>query len=192
MYKRQRLFGAPSLDYAMVGRWIGHLPRGRLTHPGIARSAPVAGERAIGWIAHYAIGIGFALLLLAIWGPAWACLLYTSMCFVMMMVAIDQTVVGTALPTIVAELKGFELYAWVATSYLLTSVITCRLYTSPPFGQGWLPRLWPILPGILAEGGLVYVEAEDAIEPPEGFEILRQDKAGAVHYHLMEFAALRK
>lgn len=62
----------------------------------------------------------------------------------------------------------------------------------PPFGQGWLPRLWPILPGILAEGGLVYVEAEDAIEPPEGFEILRQDKAGAVHYHLMEFAALRK
>lgn len=62
----------------------------------------------------------------------------------------------------------------------------------PPFGQGWLPRLWPILPGILAEGGLVYVEAESPIEPPDGFEILRQDKAGAVHYHLLEFAALRK
>lgn len=50
------------------------------------------------------------------------------MCFVMMMVAIDQTVVGTALPTIVAELKGFELYAWVATSYLLTSVITVPIF----------------------------------------------------------------
>lgn len=62
----------------------------------------------------------------------------------------------------------------------------------PPFGQGWLPRLWPILPGILAQGGLVYVEAESPIEAPEGFEILRQDKAGAVHYHLLEFAALRK
>lgn len=62
----------------------------------------------------------------------------------------------------------------------------------PPFGQGWLPRLWPILPGILAEGGLVYVEAESPIEAPAGFEILRQDKAGAVHYHLLEFAALRK
>ncbi|MFP3742480.1 DUF2938 domain-containing protein [Achromobacter sp. SIMBA_011] len=68
----KRLFGVPSLDYAMVGRWLGHLPQGRLTHPGIARSAPVAGERAIGWIAHYAIGILFALLLLAIRGPAWA------------------------------------------------------------------------------------------------------------------------
>ncbi|VCU68771.1 Multidrug resistance protein 3 [Pigmentiphaga humi] len=50
------------------------------------------------------------------------------MCFVMMMVAIDQTVVGTALPTIVAELRGFDLYAWVATAYLLPSVITIPIF----------------------------------------------------------------
>ncbi|MGI4815765.1 MAG: MDR family MFS transporter [Janthinobacterium lividum] len=50
------------------------------------------------------------------------------MCVVVMLVALDQTVVGTALPTIVAELKGFELYAWVATSYLLTSVITIPIF----------------------------------------------------------------
>ncbi|WJF90682.1 MDR family MFS transporter [Paraburkholderia bonniea] len=48
--------------------------------------------------------------------------------FVTMLVALDQTVVGTALPTAVAELKGFELYAWVATSYLLTSVITVPIF----------------------------------------------------------------
>jgi EmrB/QacA subfamily drug resistance transporter len=48
--------------------------------------------------------------------------------FVAMLVALDQTVVGTALPTIVSELKGFELYAWVATSYLLTSVITVPIF----------------------------------------------------------------
>lgn len=48
--------------------------------------------------------------------------------FVVMMVALDQTVVGTALPTVVAELKGFELYAWVATSYLLASVITVPIF----------------------------------------------------------------
>ena len=49
-------------------------------------------------------------------------------CFVTMLVALDQTVVGTALPTIVAELRGFDLYAWVATSYLLTSVITVPIF----------------------------------------------------------------
>src|SRR3546814_15667813 len=50
------------------------------------------------------------------------------LCFVCVLVAIDQTVVGTALPNIVAELNGFELYAWVATSYLLTSVITIPVF----------------------------------------------------------------
>lgn len=40
--------------------------------------------------------------------------------FVTMLVAFDQTVVGTALPTIVAELRGFDFYAWVATAYLIT------------------------------------------------------------------------
>ncbi|KVQ63101.1 MDR family MFS transporter [Burkholderia territorii] len=48
--------------------------------------------------------------------------------FVIMLVGLDQTVVGTALPTIVSELKGFDLYAWVATSYLLTSVITVPIF----------------------------------------------------------------
>lgn len=48
--------------------------------------------------------------------------------FVTMLVAFDQTVVGTALPTIVAELRGIDLYAWVATSYLLTSVITVPIF----------------------------------------------------------------
>jgi EmrB/QacA subfamily drug resistance transporter len=56
---------------------------------------------------------------------------------VVMMVAIDQTVVGTALPSIVADLRRFDLYEWVATSYLLTSVITV-----PIFGRlgDWLGR----------------------------------------------------
>src|SRR5690606_35839014 len=50
------------------------------------------------------------------------------LCFVTMMVAVDQTVVGTALPTEGAELNGFEYYAWVATAYLLTSVITIPFF----------------------------------------------------------------
>ena len=50
------------------------------------------------------------------------------LCFVLVMVALDQTVIGTALPTVVAELHGFDLYAWVGTSYLLTSVITVPIF----------------------------------------------------------------
>ncbi len=50
------------------------------------------------------------------------------LCFVLVMVALDQTVIGTALPTVVAELNGFDLYAWVGTSYLLTSIITIPIF----------------------------------------------------------------
>ncbi|MGH2516170.1 MAG: MFS transporter, partial [Ktedonobacterales bacterium] len=35
--------------------------------------------------------------------------------------ALDQTVVGTALPKIIGDLNGFSLYTWVATAYLLAS-----------------------------------------------------------------------
>jgi 16S rRNA (guanine(966)-N(2))-methyltransferase RsmD len=62
----------------------------------------------------------------------------------------------------------------------------------PPFRQGWLERLWPLLPAALNTGGLVYAEAEMALKAPTGYTLLRQDRAGAVHYQLLEFAALRK
>jgi EmrB/QacA subfamily drug resistance transporter len=48
--------------------------------------------------------------------------------FVAMLVALDQTIVGTAMPRIVAELKGFDLYAWVATSYMLASVVAIPIF----------------------------------------------------------------
>ena len=69
---RKRVFGVASLDYRMLGRWIGNLPRGQLAHENIGKAAPVRGELIVGWCAHYAIGITFALLLLASWGLDWA------------------------------------------------------------------------------------------------------------------------
>jgi hypothetical protein len=66
------LFGAAKPDYALVGRWLAYLARGQFFHDAIARSAPVKGERLIGWTAHYFIGIAFAAVLLIGWGAAWA------------------------------------------------------------------------------------------------------------------------
>lgn len=47
---------------------------------------------------------------------------------VMLLAALDQTIVSTALPRIASELGGLDKYAWVATSYLLTSAITTPIY----------------------------------------------------------------
>jgi len=40
--------GIAGLNYALVGRWVGHLCRGRLRHEAIARSAPIRGETWLG------------------------------------------------------------------------------------------------------------------------------------------------
>jgi hypothetical protein len=66
-----RRWRVPSLDYALLGRWIGHFPQGRFMHQNISTSVPIRHERIIGWSAHYGIGILFAAILLAIWGPGW-------------------------------------------------------------------------------------------------------------------------
>lgn len=70
---RKRLLGIPALDYALVGRWLGYLTRGRFRHDPIAVSPPLRGERLIGWSAHYLTGMAFAGLLLAVWGLDWIC-----------------------------------------------------------------------------------------------------------------------
>lgn len=62
---------APSLDYALVGRWIGHVPRGTLRHAAIGASQPIRAERAIGWTAHYVIGAGLAVLFSALVPNGW-------------------------------------------------------------------------------------------------------------------------
>src|SRR5215469_16325645 len=46
----------------------------------------------------------------------------------MMLAALDQTIVATALPAIVADLHGFSHLSWVVTAYLLTSTITVPIY----------------------------------------------------------------
>ena len=67
-----RQFGIPSLNFAFLGRWIGHLPDGQLLHDNIAKAPPVRGELILGWCAHYSIGIAFAALLISAFGLSWA------------------------------------------------------------------------------------------------------------------------
>ena len=62
------------------------------------------------------------------------------------LVALDQTVVGTAMPKIIADLKGFDEYAWVTTSYLLAS--TAMIPVIGKLGDIY-GRKWFIFSGIV-------------------------------------------
>src|SRR5437764_10781997 len=47
---------------------------------------------------------------------------------VMLLASVDQTVVSTAMPRVIADLQGFDRYTWVSTAYLLTSTVMVPIY----------------------------------------------------------------
>ncbi|SEB23659.1 MDR family MFS transporter [Paraburkholderia sartisoli] len=55
-------------------------------------------------------------------------ILFPALLLVMLLAALDQTIVSTALPTIVGELGGLDNLSWVVTAYLLASTIVVPLY----------------------------------------------------------------
>lgn len=63
--------GIPTGSFALIGRWVGHFRHGRFTHGAIGKAEPIPGELAIGWLTHYATGIAYAAILVAIVGMPW-------------------------------------------------------------------------------------------------------------------------
>ena len=61
----------PALNFAFLGRWVGHWRQGKWMHDSMAKATSVKGELALGWLVHYLTGIVFATLLVCIYGLAW-------------------------------------------------------------------------------------------------------------------------
>ena len=62
----KHVFRLPTADWAMIGRWVSHIPRGVFIHESIADSEEVKHERLIGWIAHYVTGVVYGLIYLGV------------------------------------------------------------------------------------------------------------------------------
>lgn len=67
----KRTFSIPSLNYCLLGRWVRHIPEGTLRHVSIAAAPKRSLECTVGWIAHYTIGVVFALVFVVFTSGAW-------------------------------------------------------------------------------------------------------------------------
>jgi hypothetical protein len=67
----KRAFNIASLNYCLLGRWIRHMPAGKFKHPSIASAPQKSFECPVGWIAHYSIGVVFALVFVGIASREW-------------------------------------------------------------------------------------------------------------------------
>jgi 16S rRNA (guanine(966)-N(2))-methyltransferase RsmD len=61
------------------------------------------------------------------------------------------------------------------------------VFLDPPFQSEYLPKLLPLLVDKLAEDGVIYVESGELFVPAGGWEVIRQGKAGAVYYQLLQY-----
>ena len=60
------------------------------------------------------------------------------------------------------------------------------IFCDPPYNKAWLSKLLPILNQHLNTDGVLYVEAEFAIQNDAIWQLKKQDKVGNVYYHLLE------
>jgi hypothetical protein len=67
----KRMFGIPSLDYCLLGRWLLHMLSGRFRHASIAAAPQKSSECTVGRVAHYTIGIAFALVFVVFASGDW-------------------------------------------------------------------------------------------------------------------------
>jgi Protein of unknown function (DUF2938) len=67
----KRAFDIPSLNYCLLGRWLRHIQGGTLRHRAIAAAPPKPHECTVGWIAHYSIGVVFALVFVGLTSGDW-------------------------------------------------------------------------------------------------------------------------
>src|SRR5436305_4235848 len=63
----------------------------------------------------------------------------TALMLTLLLEALDQTIVGTALPKIIGQLQGFDRYTWAVTAYTLasTTMIPIMGKLSDQFGRKW-------------------------------------------------------
>jgi hypothetical protein len=67
----KRTFGIPSLNYCLLGRWLRHMPGGTYRHASISAAPQKPLECTVGWIAHYTIGVVFALVFVVLASGDW-------------------------------------------------------------------------------------------------------------------------
>jgi len=67
----KRTFSIPSLNICLLGRWLCHIPDGVFRHENITASPKKPFECSLGWIAHYTIGVVFALVFITFMPGNW-------------------------------------------------------------------------------------------------------------------------
>jgi len=132
-----KIFKVPTLNFAFLGRWVGWIFQGKLVHQSIAQSPQIKGEYLLGWVAHYSIGIIFALIFIFLVGSTWLTLpqFYPALLFGVVTVLIPFLIMQPAMGSGFASSKTPHPFLNCVKSLLNHTVFGCGLYLTAKLFQ---------------------------------------------------------
>lgn len=132
-----KMFKIPTLNFAFLGRWVGWIFQGKLIHKSIAKSPQIKGEYLLGWIAHYSVGIIFALNFLFIVGSNWLIhpQFYSALMFGVVTVLMPFFIMQPAMGSGFDSLKTPHPFLNCLKSLINHSVFGCGLYLTAKLFQ---------------------------------------------------------
>ncbi|MDX8239938.1 DUF2938 domain-containing protein [Acinetobacter pittii] len=132
-----KIFKIPTLNFSFLGRWVGWIFQGKLIHQTIAQSPQIKNEYLLGWIAHYSVGIIFALSFVFIASSDWLIhpQFYSALLFGLVTVLIPFFIMQPAMGNGFASSKTPHPFLNCLKSLMNHSVFGCGLYLTAKLFQ---------------------------------------------------------
>lgn len=132
-----KIFKVPTLNFAFLGRWVGWIFHRKIIHQSIAQSPQIKGEYLLGWIAHYSVGLIFALSFLFIVSSDWLShpQFYSALLFGVVTVLIPFFIMQPAMGSGFASSKTPRPFLNCLKSLMNHSVFGCGLYLTAKLFQ---------------------------------------------------------
>ncbi|ENX31846.1 hypothetical protein F889_03736 [Acinetobacter colistiniresistens] len=120
----------PILNFTLLGRWVGWMLRGKFRHQSIAQSPAIRHESALGWLAHYSVGILFAFGFILMVGKQWLLQpqFYSAFCFGLITVLMPFLIMQPAMGAGIASSKTPHPLQNRLRSLLNHAIFGCSLY----------------------------------------------------------------
>jgi len=130
-----RVLKFPRTNWAMVGRWLGHIPKGKFVHNPVGDSSEIRYENVLGWSFHYFIGIVYATFYVAMvmWGFEGSASLTTAWFFGLVTIISPWFILQPALGLGVCAVKAPKPNIVRLQNFAIHSIFGIALYYSWQF-----------------------------------------------------------
>ncbi|MCR4531854.1 MAG: DUF2938 domain-containing protein [Proteobacteria bacterium] len=125
----------PTLNFALLGRWIGWIFKGKIRHHPISQSSQIQHESLVGWCTHYSVGVLFAFIFILFVGETWLIQpqFYSAFAFGLITVLVPFLIMQPAMGAGIAATNTPQPWLNRLKSLINHGIFGCGLYLAAKF-----------------------------------------------------------